>query len=194
MSGLSSSGLVGATSPSAYLGAVFLVGALVPANLLRFERCAGDRRGRLLARLRKPFGVSAGVWFVVHSVVSVRERFDLSLALLPQFGRTGIILGLVATLVFVAMLATSTDRAQRALGANWKRLHRLVWFAVPLSLAHVLLASGPDSPSNLLFLGLMVFAGFEYRVLRGRGARIGRTHLILIGAGTFVAALTYVVF
>ena len=194
LSGLSFAGLVGATSISAYLGAFFLVCALVPANLLRFERFAGSRRVRLLARLRKPLGVSAGVWFVVHSVVSVWERFDLSLPLLPQFGRTGIVLGIVATLVFVAMLATSTDRAQRALGANWKRLHRLVWFAVPLSLAHVLLASGPDSPSNLLFLGIMVFAGFEYRALRGSGARIGRTHLTLIGAGTLVAALIYVVF
>ncbi len=111
LSGLSFAGFVGATSINAYLGAAFLVGALVPANLLRFERFAGGRRMRLLARLRKPFGVSAGVWFVVHSVVSVWELFDLSLPLLPQFGRTGIVLGLVATLVFVAVLATSTDRA-----------------------------------------------------------------------------------
>ena len=194
LSGLSSAGLVGVTSPSAYLGAVFLVCALVPANLLRFERFARGRRVRTLARLRKPFGVSAGAWFVVHSVASVPERFDLSLPLGPQFARTGIVLGLVATAVFVAMLATSTDRAQRALGANWKRLHRLVWFAVPLSLAHVLLASGPASPSNLLFLGLVAFAGFEYRALRGSGARVGRTHLILVGAGTVAAALIYVVF
>ena len=194
LSGLSFAGLLGVTSPSAYLGALFLVGALVPSNLLRFERFAGGRRVRLLARLRKPFGVSAGVWFVVHTVASVRERFDLSLPLGPQFGRTGIVIGLVATLVFVAMLATSTDRAQRLLGANWKRLHRLVWFAVPLSLAHVVLASGPDSPSNLLFLGIVVFAGIEYRALRGSGKRIGRTHLTLVGAGTVAAALIYVVF
>ena len=119
LSGLSLAGLAEVTDVSAYLGAVFLVGAFVPANLLRFERFAGGRRVRLLARLRNPFGVSAGVWFVVHSVASVWERFDLSLPLLPQFGRMGIILGLGATLVFVAMLATSTDRAQRALGANW---------------------------------------------------------------------------
>ena len=148
---------------------------------------------RALARLRKPMGVSAGVWFVVHSVVSVRELFDLSLPLLPQFARTGIVLGLLATLVFVAMLATSTDRAQRALGRNWKRLHRLVWFAVPLSLAHTLLASGADSPSNLLFVGIIAFAGFEYRALRRRGAREARAHLTLIGAGAFAAAMIYVV-
>lgn len=148
---------------------------------------------RVLARLRKPLGVSAGVWFVAHSVVSVREFFNLSLPLLPQFTRTGILLGLLATLVFVAMLATSTDRAQRALGRNWKRLHRLVWFAVPLSLAHAMLASGLDSPSNLLFAGLVAFAGFEYHALRGRDARGARTHLTLIGAGTLAAVLIYIV-
>ena len=58
--------------------------------------------------------------------------------------------------MFVATLARSTDRAKRVLGASWKRLHRLVWFAVALSLVYVLLASGVDSPSNLLFVGLIV--------------------------------------
>jgi hypothetical protein len=91
--------------------------------------------------------------------VSVWELFDLSLPLLPQFTRTGIVLGLLATAVFVAMLATSTDRAQRALGRNWKRLHRLVWFAVPLALAHTILASGLDSPSIVLYLGIMASRG-----------------------------------
>jgi DMSO/TMAO reductase YedYZ heme-binding membrane subunit len=181
------------TGISAYLGTFFLVGALVPSNLLRFERYASGRRTRALARLRKPLGISAGLWFVAHSVVSVFELFDLSLAPLAQFARTGIVLGLLATAVFVAMLATSTDRAQRALGRNWKRLHRLVWFAVPLALAHTILASGLDSPSIVFYLGLMAFAGFEYRALRRRGTREARTHLILIGAGVFAAALIYVV-
>jgi DMSO/TMAO reductase YedYZ heme-binding membrane subunit len=58
--------------------------------------------------------------------------------------------------VFVATLARSSDRAKPVFGASWKRLHRLVWFTVPLSLAHGLLASGVDSPNNLLFVGLIV--------------------------------------
>jgi DMSO/TMAO reductase YedYZ heme-binding membrane subunit len=181
------------TGISAYLGSFFLVGALVPSNLLRFERYASGRRTRALARLRKPLGVSAGVWFVAHSVVSVWELFDLSLPLLPQFTRTGIVLGLLATVVFVAMLATSTERAQRLLGRNWKRLHRLVWFAVPLVLAHTILASGLDSPSIVFYLGIMAFAGFEYRALRRRRTREAWTHLMLTGSGVFAAALIYVV-
>jgi len=191
LSALSFAGVAEVTGISAYLGTFFLIGALVPSNLLRLERYASGRRTRALARLRKPLGVSAGVWFVAHSVVSVWELFDLSLPLLPQFARTGIVLGLLATVVFVAMLATSTERARRALGRNWKRLHRLVWFAVPLT--HTILASGLDSPSIVLYLGIMVFAGFEYRALRRRRMRGAWTHLMLIGAGVFAAALIYVV-
>ena len=190
---LSFAGVAEVTGISAYLGTFFLIGALVPSNLLRFERYASGRRTRTLARLRKPLGISAGVWFVAHSVVSVWELFDLSMPLLPQFTRTGIVLGLFATVVFVAMLATSTDRAQRALGRNWKRLHRLVWFAVPLALVHTILASGLDSPSIVFYLGIMAFAGFEYHALRRGSKRGAWTHLMLISAGVFAAALIYVV-
>jgi DMSO/TMAO reductase YedYZ heme-binding membrane subunit len=193
LSVLSFARVAGVTDISAYLGTIFLIGALVPSNLLRFDRFAHGRKTRALARLRRPMGISAGVWFVAHSVVSVWEFFDLSMPLLPQFTRTGIVLGLAATMVFVAMLVTSTDRAQRALGRNWKRLRRLVWFTVPLTLARAILAGGLDSPSNVLYLGIMAFAGFEYRAPRKRGAQGISTHLALIGAGLFTAALIYVV-
>ena len=190
---LSLAGLVGVTDPSAYVGTVLLVGTLLPSNLLRLGRFSRGRWMRGLARLRKPLGISAGVWFVVHSVVSVWERFDLSLPLGPQFARTGIVLGLVATLVFVLMLATSAGWAQRALGANWKRLHRLAWFAVPLSLAHALVAAGLEPLAILLYGGIMAFAAFEYRALRGRGSGGARAHLVLVGAGTLASVLIYVV-
>ena len=190
---LSFAGVAEVTGISAYLGTFFLIGALVPSNLLRFERYASGRRTRALARLRKPLGISAGLWFVAHSVVSVFELFDLSLAPLAQFARTGIVLGLVATLVFVLMLATSTGWAQRILGANWKRLHRLVWFAIPLSLAHALVAGGLEPPAILLYGGIMAFAAFEYRALRGRSLGGAWSHLGLVGAGTLVSVLIYVV-
>lgn len=189
---LSLAGLVEVTDPSAYLGTVLLVGSLLPSNLLRFGRFSRGRRLRALARWRKPLGVGAGVWFVVHSVASVWEHFDLSAALGPQFARTGIVLGLFATLVFVLMLATSTGRAQRALGGNWKRLHRLVWFAVPLAFAHSLVSGGLEPLAVLLYGGIMAFAAFEYRALTKRGAVGARTHLALVGAGTLASALIYV--
>jgi DMSO/TMAO reductase YedYZ heme-binding membrane subunit len=190
---LSLAGLVEVTDPSAYVGSVLLVVSILPSNLLRLGRFPQERRMRALARLRKPLGISAGIWFIVHSAASVWELFDLSLPLGPQFARTGILLGLVATLVFVLMLATSTVRAQRALGPNWKRLHRLVWFAVPISLAHTLVTVGLEPLAIVLYGAIMAFAAFEYRALRGRGAGGAWSHLGLVGAGTLVSVLIYVV-
>ena len=70
---------------------------------------------------------------------------------------------------------------------------RAASIAVPLALAHTILASGLNSPSIVFYLGIMAFAGFEYRTLRRRETRGARTHLMLIGAGVFAAALIYVV-
>ena len=173
LTALSLAGFFGVTDPSAYIGTVLLVGSILPSNWLRLGVPSWGEKMRALARLRKPLGVSAGVWFVVHSAASVWEHFDLSLPPGPQFARTGIILGLVATLVFVLMLATSTGRAQRALGANWKRLHRLVWFAVPLSLAHALVTGGLKPLAIVLYGAIMAFAA--YRVPRPAGAQYGRS-------------------
>lgn len=189
---LSLAGFVAVTDPSAYVGTVLLVGTVLPSNLPRFGRFSQDRRLRALTRLRKPLGVSAGVWFVVHSAASVWEHFDLSVPLGPQFARTGIVLGLVAMLIFVLMLATSTGRAQRALGPNWKRLHRLVWFAVPLSLAHALVTGGLEPLAIILYGLIMAFAALEYRASRGRGTGAARSHVALVGAGTLVSVLIYV--
>jgi DMSO/TMAO reductase YedYZ heme-binding membrane subunit len=89
------------------------------------------------------------------------------------------------------MLATSSGWAQRILGANWKRLHRLVWFAIPLSLAHALVAGGLEPPAILLYGGIMAFAAFEYRALAARVTGGARTHIVPVGAGA-LAALIYV--
>jgi len=193
LTALSLAGLAGITDPSAYVGSVLLVGTVIPSNLSRFGGFSQDGRLRTLTRLRKPLGVSAGVWFVVHSAASVWEHFDLSVPLSPQFARTGILLGLLATLIFVLMLATSTGRAQRALGPNWKRLHRLVWFAVPLSLAHALVTAGLEPLAVIFYGGIMAFTALEYRASRSRGAGGARSHLALVGAGTLVSALIYLV-
>lgn len=114
LTALSLAGPVGVTDPSAYVGTVPLVASILPSNLSCFARFSQNQRLRSLTRLRKPLGIRAGVWFFVHSAASVWEHFDLSVPLGPRFARTGILIGLVATLVFVLMLATSTFRAQRA--------------------------------------------------------------------------------
>jgi sulfoxide reductase heme-binding subunit YedZ len=44
--------------------------------------------------------------------------------------------GLIAFPLLIPLALTSTNGWQRRLGRRWKVLHRLVYFAVPLSLLH----------------------------------------------------------
>lgn len=86
-------GLVGtshhATAVTSLYRYILLVLSVVPANLLRIKRLSGVgllwASVRFLAGLRKPLGISAGVWFAAHTVVGLMEYFDLFSGLLRQF-------------------------------------------------------------------------------------------------------------
>ena len=168
-----------ATADTGLYGTILLVLTLVPANLLRFGWFKRRKPVRFLAGLRKPLGISAGVWFAAHTVVGIVEYFDLSLSseLVRQFLIGDMLAGVVAMLVFVALLATYFSALQRRLGKSWKPLQRLVWFAVPLALVHTILSATRlhhFEMTSVWFLGaIVVFAAFEYFASgrRGRGAR-----------------------
>lgn len=191
-------------APTATVGTILLFLTLIPSNLLRFGPFAvrGSRARNFmstLAKLRAPLGISSGVWFVAHSLISL-ELFDLAEPLLAQFATADIAMGVVAALVFAAMLTTSTDAWKRMLGKNWKRLQSLVWFAVPLALGHTVLSSlrfnGSIEPlTTTLLAGLVAFTVFELLVLwrRGVARRSAWTHAGLVGAGLAAAVLIYVV-
>lgn len=190
-----------ATADTGIYGSILLVFALVPANLLRFGWF--KKSVRFLAGLRKPLGISSGVWFVAHTVVGLVEYFDLSSGVLRQFLIGDMLLGVVAMLVFVVLLATSINASQRSLGKSWKPLQRLDWFSVPLALVHTILSATRlhhFEDTAVWFLGaILAFAASEYLVLgrrgrgaRGHGARGGDwTHAGLVVAGTAAAALIY---
>jgi sulfoxide reductase heme-binding subunit YedZ len=50
--------------------------------------------------------------------------------------RRAMIVGLLAFVLLIPLALTSTNGWQRRLGRRWKVLHRLVYFAVPLSILH----------------------------------------------------------
>ncbi|MDP8953099.1 MAG: hypothetical protein M3N18_12855 [Actinomycetota bacterium] len=192
-----------ATMDTGIYGSILLVFALVPANLLRFGGFKRRKLVRVLAGLRKPLGISAGVWFVAHTVVGIVEHFDLSSGVLRQFLIGDMLVGVVAMLVFVALLATSFNAPQRYLGKSWKPLQRLVWFSVPPALMHTILSAmrlHHFEDTAVWFLGaILAFAAFEYLAVgrRGRGARGRRargsawTHAGLVVAGTAAAVVIY---
>ena len=191
----------GATGLTAQIGTLLLILVLLPSNLVRFGWWGRKGWVRGLARLRKPLGIGSGIWFVAHSAVALVEYFDLQSSLVRQFLIGDMALGVVATLIFVALLVTSTESWQRTLGTAWKRLQRLVWFAVPLALVHTILSGlrlhHIEPPSVMLFGVILVFVVVEFFVLhtrrraRSNARRTAWTHAGLVVAGVAVAALIY---
>lgn len=184
---------------TAYIGGVWLILTLLPSNLLHLERFKRGGAVRTTAQFRAPLGISAGVWFMAHTVVSL-HLFDLAAPLLPQFFAADIVTGTFALVIFVALLLTSNTASQRRMGKNWKRLQRLVWFTLPLAITHALLSSGRffgDPKGFGAFLlaisaGLVIYEGF-FLWRSSAGNRKMLAHVRLLAAGVAAAALLYVI-
>ena len=91
-------------------------------------------------RLRRMLGLWAFVWASLHVLVYV--VLDLG-GYWPQLAedllkRPYISLGAIVWLLLLALAATSTKASVRRLGRHWKSLHRLVYIAAPLALAHAI--------------------------------------------------------
>ncbi|MCA9910459.1 MAG: ferric reductase-like transmembrane domain-containing protein, partial [Anaerolineae bacterium] len=78
--------------------------------------------------LRKLAGLWAFGFGVLHFALSLSESQPFGAYLLPPVA-SFVIFGLIALVILAALAATSTRWAQRRLGKNWKRLHRLVYVA-----------------------------------------------------------------
>jgi sulfoxide reductase heme-binding subunit YedZ len=64
------------------------------------------------------------------------DGFDWGLILRDLGERRAMSIGLLAFALLIPLALTSTNGWQKRLGRRWKILHRLVYFAVPLSLLH----------------------------------------------------------
>src|SRR5687767_2086078 len=79
--------------------------------------------------------------------------------------RPYITIGFVAYVLMTALALTSFNRAQRKLGRNWKRLHRLVYAINILAVMHVIWIVRSSYQDAVLYGGLVaLFLG--YRLLR----------------------------
>ncbi len=98
---------------------------------------------RLLA-LRRTLGLASFAYACAHLGVYLwlDMGFDVRDLALDVAKRPFIVVGALVFLCLLPLAATSTSAAQRALGARrWKMLHRLVYVAVLLAVAHYLMAT-----------------------------------------------------
>jgi methionine sulfoxide reductase heme-binding subunit len=91
-----------------------------------------------LKPIRRPLGVYGFCYIALHLLAYawLSNYFDWALILRDIGERRAMSIGLLAFALLIPLVLTSTNGWQKRLGRRWKVLHRLVYFAVPLSLLH----------------------------------------------------------
>ena len=117
------------------VGLAFLVASfsITPINIL-FHRTD-------LKPIRRPLGVYGFCYITLHllAYLWLSNGFDWGLIVRDIGERRAMSIGLLAFALLIPLALTSTNGWQRRLGRRWKILHRLLYFAVPLSVLHYFL-------------------------------------------------------
>ncbi len=104
------------------------------------RQAVGSKRwfSRIL-RYRRTFGVASFAYAALHTAVYLERKWGAGL-ILKEGLEPSLATGWIAFAIFVALAITSNDTAVRAMGRAWKKLHRWVYAATALVLAHWWLA------------------------------------------------------
>jgi sulfoxide reductase heme-binding subunit YedZ len=91
-----------------------------------------------LKPIRRPLGVYGFCYIALHLLAYawLSNYFEWDLILRDIGERRAMSVGLLAFVLLIPLALTSTNGWQKRLGRRWKVLHRLVYFAVPLSILH----------------------------------------------------------
>jgi methionine sulfoxide reductase heme-binding subunit len=91
-----------------------------------------------LKPIRRPLGVYGFCYIALHLLAYawLTNYFDWAFILRDIGERRAMSVGLLAFALLIPLALTSTNGWQKRLGRRWKVLHRLVYFAVPLSILH----------------------------------------------------------
>jgi methionine sulfoxide reductase heme-binding subunit len=122
-------------------------------------------------KLRKPAGLWAFAFGTLHFALYLYDMDgDWLQYPIPDY-MAG--LGVAAILILAALASTSTRWAMKRLGKNWKRLHRLVYAAGIIAIAHGLLESisskrvfltDPDARYEVILYGLLLVVLLALRI------------------------------
>jgi sulfoxide reductase heme-binding subunit YedZ len=111
-----------------------------------------------LVPLRRSLGVYGFCHLTLHflSYAWFSNGFDWALIWRDLGERRAMSAGLLALALLLPLALTSTNGWQKRLGRRWKKLHRLVYFAVPLSLLHYFWLERDIKDWVLMYAGFVV--------------------------------------
>jgi DMSO/TMAO reductase YedYZ heme-binding membrane subunit len=182
-------------SVTAYIGMAYVLATMIPGNALRiglFERWKPQLRW--LAVRRRTMGLMAALWFWGHYNLAISMRGpNAKQPSLPISEFHPVVdTGQVAIFIFLILFITSYKWAMRLLKGNWRRLHSLMWFAIPFILVHSVSTKiafeDKMTHISLAMIGAIIaFAAYEFRVLRSRNHPDQWRHVIMLALGLIFA-------
>lgn len=144
-----------------------------------------------LVTLRRMIGVATACYAGVHLVVYAGDlAFDLGKVASEILLRLYLTIGFVALLILLVLAITSTDGWVRRLGKRWQTLHRLVYLAMALGIAHFFLQSKLDIREPALMAGIFFWLMGYRAVLWARGSDSAKAPLTLLLLTLGAALLT----
>ncbi|QCX39500.1 ferric reductase [Aureibaculum algae] len=104
--------------------------------------------------VRQSMGIATAVWSFIHFVI-----FLVAEGFLETFTQVNYIAGFIAILILIPLFFTSNKKSMRRLKKNWKKLQRLAYVAISLSLLHIVLLD-----KTWLIYAVIVGLGFIIRI------------------------------
>lgn len=149
---------------------IFLILSLVPTVVGMISRF------KAALRIRRTLGLYAFAYAALHFLIvaGLDFGFDSSLLLQAIIESRRDWLGLAALVILLLLTATSTTSWMKRLGKNWKRLHRLVYLAGALAVAHYVYRFKELRAAPILAgvaLGVLLVARLPFVASRIRAAR-----------------------
>ncbi|MDO8490869.1 MAG: protein-methionine-sulfoxide reductase heme-binding subunit MsrQ [Dehalococcoidia bacterium] len=112
-----------------------------------------------LQQLRKPLGLYAFFYASLHllNIAGLDYGFDFGLLFGDVLAKQFALTGLVAYLLLLPLAVTATEGWASRLGARWTILHRLVYPAAALSVAHLFLEVKAGLTQPLVYGAVLAF-------------------------------------
>jgi sulfoxide reductase heme-binding subunit YedZ len=118
---------------------------------------------RWLIHFRRMLGLYSFFYLVLHfiafSVFILGLRLDLLVMEISK--RPYIVVGMVALVLMVPLVVTSTKNAQKRLGKKWLELHRLVYLIAALVMVHIVWMVRASYLDAVLYGAFLVMAFLE---------------------------------
>lgn len=121
------------TNVTGFVALVLLVASLAVTPLLSLT---GYRKA---ATVRKSLGLQGFFYVTLHLLIFIGLDYGMNLNLIlgdAILSKRFVLIGFAAFLLLTPLAITSTTWWMKRLGKNWKRLHRVVYLAVPLGALH----------------------------------------------------------